>query len=50
MQQLGCKCLIALGFTGAMIGGVLTASSVLGYGTLMDIFTNRNLINDLTNV
>ena len=36
-----------LGFTGALMGGVLTAQSILGYGTLLDLLTNRNLINDI---
>ncbi len=36
-----------LGFTGALMGGVLTAHSILGYGTLLDVLTDRNLINDL---
>lgn len=38
-----------LGITGAMMSGVLTASSVLGYGTLSDILTQRNLVRDLCN-
>jgi len=29
------------------MGGVLTAHSILGYGTLLDLLTNRNLINDI---
>lgn len=36
-----------LGITGAMMAGVLTAHSVLGYGTLSDLLTGRNLIKDL---
>ena len=36
-----------LGFTGSMMGGVLAAHSVLGYGTVMDMVTGRNLIDDL---
>lgn len=39
-----------LGFTGALMGGLLTAHSILGYGTLLDIITDRNLINDLIKV
>ena len=39
-----------LGFTGALMGGVLTASSVLGYGNIIDIMSGRNLINDLINL
>jgi all-trans-retinol 13,14-reductase len=36
-----------LGFTGALMGGVLTAHSVLGYGTVFDMVFKRNLIVDL---
>lgn len=39
-----------LGFTGALMGGVLTAHSVLGYGNIVDLLTNRNLISDLQNM
>jgi all-trans-retinol 13,14-reductase len=39
-----------LGFTGAMMSGILTASEILGYGTLWDIITDRNIINDLDNM
>ena len=39
-----------LGFTGALMGGVLTAHSVLGYGNIVDLLTNRNLISDLKNM
>jgi all-trans-retinol 13,14-reductase len=39
-----------LGFTGALMGGVLTAHSILGYGTFLDIITDRNLISDLIKV
>lgn len=39
-----------LGFTGALMGGILTAHSILGYGTILDIITNKNLINDLSNL
>lgn len=38
-----------LGFTGALMSGVLTAHSVLGYGTILDILSNRNLITDIKN-
>ena len=31
----------------AIMGGVLTAHSVLNYGTILDILSGRNLINDL---
>ena len=36
-----------LGFTGALMGGLLTAHSILGYGTLIDILIDRNLIKDI---
>ena len=36
-----------LGFTGAMMGGVLAAHAVLGYGNIMDMIIGRNLIDDL---
>jgi len=39
-----------LGFAGALTGGLLTAHSILGYGTVLDIITNRNLITDLMKV
>ena len=39
-----------LGVTGALMGGVLTAHSVLGYGTITDLLSGRNLINDLINI
>jgi all-trans-retinol 13,14-reductase len=36
-----------LGFTGALMAGVLTAHEIMGYGTPLDIIKGRNLINDL---
>ena len=36
-----------LGVTGAMMSGVLTAHSVLGYGTINDLLSGRNLIDDI---
>ena len=39
-----------LGFTGALMGGVLTAHSILGYGTLFDVLIGKNLIKDLKNM
>jgi len=36
-----------LGFTGALMSGVLTAHEIMGYGTLLDIIKGRNLINDI---
>ena len=32
------------------MGGLLTAHSILGYGTLMDLISERNLVNDLINL
>ncbi len=39
-----------LGFTGALMGGLLTAHSILGYGTMIDMISGRNLVNDLINL
>ena len=39
-----------LGFTGALMSGVLCAHSVLGYGTPKDIISKRNLIDDISNI
>ena len=36
-----------LGFTGALMSGVLTANSMLGYGSLFNIMCGKNLINDI---
>jgi all-trans-retinol 13,14-reductase len=36
-----------LGVTGAMMAGVLTAHSVLGYGSVSDLISGRNLIEDI---
>ena len=36
-----------LGVTGAMMAGVITAHSVLGYGGINDLITGRNLIEDI---
>ena len=36
-----------LGFTGALMAGVLTANSILGYGTITDIIKGRNIVSDL---
>ena len=33
-----------LGFTGALMGGILTTHSILGYGSILDIITDRNLM------
>jgi all-trans-retinol 13,14-reductase len=39
-----------LGFTGALMSGILTTHSILGYGTLLDLITGRNLIDDFNNI
>ena len=39
-----------LGFTGALASGILTASDMVGYGTLLDVFAKRNIVSDLSNV
>ena len=39
-----------LGITGAMMAGVLSAHSVLGYGTITDLISGRNLIEDIQNL
>ena len=39
-----------LGVTGAIMSGVLTAHSVLGYGNLLDLASGRNLIEDIMNL
>ena len=39
-----------LGLTGAMMAGVITANRVLDYGTITDLITERNLVQDLFNV
>ena len=36
-----------LGFTGAMMAGILTTSEILGYGNIIDIISGRNIIEDL---
>eukprot|EP00854_Cymbomonas_tetramitiformis_P004712 gene4712-5765_t len=36
-----------LGVTGAMMGGILTAHSALGYGSVVDIMSGRNLVEDI---
>jgi all-trans-retinol 13,14-reductase len=35
------------GFSGAIYGGVLCANNVLGYGTLLDLLTQKELIKDI---
>ena len=36
-----------LGFTGAMMGGVLTTNVMLGYNSLWSILTGKNVIKDM---
>ena len=36
-----------LGVTGAMMGGILTANHILGYGGLIDIILGNNVVEDL---
>ena len=38
------------GFAGGLVGGLLCANSVLGYGTIMDILLNKDLIKDLEKI
>lgn len=37
-----------LGFTGALMSGILCANSVLGYGNIIDIIMKRDLLKDLS--
>ena len=39
-----------LGFTGALMGGVLTANVVAGYDNILDIILGNNIVRDLYNV
>ena len=36
-----------LGFTGALMSGILTANTIEGYGTILDILKGRELTKDL---
>ena len=36
-----------LGVTGAMMGGILTANQILGYGSFTDIILGNNVVKDL---
>eukprot|EP00294_Goniomonas_avonlea_P002435 CAMPEP_0114569602 /NCGR_PEP_ID=MMETSP0114-20121206/16721_1 /TAXON_ID=31324 /ORGANISM="Goniomonas sp, Strain m" /LENGTH=99 /DNA_ID=CAMNT_0001756507 /DNA_START=16 /DNA_END=311 /DNA_ORIENTATION=+ len=36
-----------LGVTGALMGGILTAHSALGYGSVIDLLSGRNLVEDI---
>ena len=39
-----------IGFTGALMAGVLTSYSILGYGTLLDLLIGRDFIKELINL
>lgn len=39
-----------LGFTGAMMAGVLTTHNILGYGNILDAISGRNLIDDINHL
>jgi len=39
-----------LGFSGALMSGVLTTNCILGYGTPSDVFLGRDLIKDMKNI
>ena len=39
--------IVTTGFAGAMTAGILTASDILGYGTIPDIISGKNLIEDI---
>jgi len=39
--------IVMVGFSAVVISGVLTASEILGYGTIPDIVTGRNIIDDI---
>ena len=39
----------SIGFTGALMAGLLTTYSILGYGTTLDVITGRDLFKDLQN-
>jgi len=41
--------IVTSGFAGAMTAGILTASSILKYGTILDIIIGRNIIKDINN-
>jgi len=36
-----------LGVTGAMMGGILTANQIMGYGCLIDIILGNNIVEDI---
>tara|TARA_Y100000590_G_scaffold415860_1_gene514125 strand:- start:4903 stop:5481 length:579 start_codon:yes stop_codon:yes gene_type:complete len=36
-----------LGVTGAMMGGILTANQIMGYGSLNDIILGNNIVEDI---
>jgi len=39
-----------LGITGALMSGVITTSRICNYGTLLDLVSGRNIIQDLSNL
>jgi all-trans-retinol 13,14-reductase len=41
---------VTAGIVGALTGGMLAAHAMLGYGTIIDMLTGRNLINDIRSV
>jgi len=45
----GCD-ITTLGVTGGLMSGVLTAHAVSGYGNIIDILSNKNLIDDIINL
>lgn len=42
--------IVSAGISGAMMGGLLTAHAILGYGTFTDILTGRNLVKDILHI
>ena len=42
--------ILSFGISGAISSGVLTSYSILGYGTLFDTLTNRDLMDDMMNL
>ena len=42
--------IVTSGLAGAMTAGILTASDILGYGTILDIISSRDIIKDITNL
>lgn len=40
----------SIGFTGALMSGLITTNSILGYGTVWDIVINRDFLKDIKNI